>query len=107
MEIFSPGVERQHGHALGDAGEPNLELIAPPAGLQAREAEAQFFERGRGWPGAHPSSGSHSCKQACRYNTLACAVTGPGLPSPTGRPSIRVTGVTPPSVPVTKASLAE
>ncbi len=33
------------------------------------------------------------------YNALARAVTGPGLPSPIGRPSMRVTGVTPPSVP--------
>jgi hypothetical protein len=31
----------------------------------------------------------------------------PGLPSPIVRPSTLVTGVTPPKVPVTKASLAE
>lgn len=42
-----------------------------------------------------------------KYRSLTSWVIVPGLPVPTSRPSTLVTGVTPPSVPVTNASSAE
>jgi hypothetical protein len=52
------------------------------------------------------------CAQPLEAGRVACGggdagVCGPGRPSPISRPSTRLTGVTPPSVPVTKASSAE
>ncbi len=65
----------------------------PPRGSGSVSAAA--------WPPpAQPAS------TASVYQRLTSPVMGPGRPSPMGRPSTRVTGVTPPSVPVTKASAA-
>ena len=41
-------VERQHGHAGGQAVQPALQPVLPRAGRQAAAAKDQFFERGRG-----------------------------------------------------------